>query len=101
MPVPVLVLPLTTSELLMPLHCFLISGEGKTACVMCVYTVYLLLRNTEGSAPEQGYANRIYMYKYVHVSVTASVTWNGETGTEQAPPAKKMTRMKKKASIVC
>lgn len=58
-----------------------------------------MLRDTKASALELGYANRICMHKYLRVPVTVSVTWNRETGTEKAPPAKKMTRMKKKAFI--
>lgn len=69
---------------------------------MCVPTVCFLLCDAEASDLELGYANRICMHKYLPVPVTASVTWNRETGKEKAPPAKKMaTRMEKKAFITC
>lgn len=76
--------------------------EHRFTCVMCVHIAYFLLHDTEGSALERGYANRICMHKYLRVPVTMSVTWNRETGTEKAPPAKKMTtRMKKEAFLTC
>lgn len=49
---------------------------------------------------EVGYADNTFMHKYPHVSqITMSVTWNRETRTERAPPAKNKT--KKKAFIMC
>lgn len=53
-----------------------------------------------GYCTEVGYTDNIFMHKYLHESqITMSVTWNRETRTERASPAKNKTN--KKAFIMC
>lgn len=62
-----------------------------------VYTfpVCFLLCDTVATLLEVDYTDNIFMHKYLYVSqVTVSVTWNRETGTERAPPAKNKTKKK-------